>query len=239
MFCIKIEMSGKYVLCLFFLDFIRTKNMAMPALKCPYLTQCTLQQIRATAPRILTLGRESCPIFGHLVRKMSTSPANMQMNMTYDKIPREISLKNMAILSTLKKTSSSISESKKSDFLVHLKIVGFLKDMISTECGDLLCPFLKSTPITLQRVPMDQDTIQVNTTFEYDAFFNKKIEGKKRDNSYRIFKRIQRQSGLFPQAQEQNNLNQDVNSRMITVWCSNDYLGLGQHPKLKQAVMYA
>lgn len=87
---------------------------------------------------------------------------------------------------------------------------------------------------------MNQDTIQVNNNaFEYDAFFDEKIATKKRDNSYRIFKRIQRQSGLFPQAQEQNNLKQDVDSRMITVWCSNDYLGLGQHPKLKQAIMYA
>jgi 5-aminolevulinate synthase len=75
------------------------------------------------------------------------------------------------------------------------------------------------------------------SSFEYNKFFDEKIEGKKRDNSYRIFKRIQRKSGLFPKAQEKNNLDDDIDSRMITVWCSNDYLGLGQHPKLKKAVM--
>jgi 5-aminolevulinate synthase len=110
---------------------------------------------------------------------------------------------------------------------------------------------LKSTPITLRRVDMDQDMIQVNrklgkferpmvdvaNSFEYNTFFDEKIEAKKRDNSYRVFKRVQRKSGLFPKAQEKNNLDDDIDSRTITVWCSNDYLGLGQHPKLKKAVM--
>lgn len=73
--------------------------------------------------------------------------------------------------------------------------------------------------------------------FHYDNFFGDKIEAKKRDNSYRVFKRVQRKSGCFPQAEERKNLDDSKDSRLITVWCSNDYLGLGQHPKLKQAVM--
>jgi 5-aminolevulinate synthase len=79
--------------------------------------------------------------------------------------------------------------------------------------------------------------VNVTNPFQYNTFFDEKIEAKKRDNSYRIFKRVQRKSGLFPQAEEKKNLNDDTDSRTITVWCSNDYLGLGQHPKLKKAVM--
>ena len=74
--------------------------------------------------------------------------------------------------------------------------------------------------------------------FGYDQFFHEKIEAKKRDNSYRVFKRVQRKSGLFPQAEEKKTLDDDSESRTITVWCSNDYLGLGQHPKMKKAVMW-
>lgn len=73
--------------------------------------------------------------------------------------------------------------------------------------------------------------------FEYDHFFDEKIEAKKRDNSYRVFKRVQRRSGSFPRAEEKKHLDDDSESQTITVWCSNDYLGLGQHPKLKKAVM--
>ena len=79
--------------------------------------------------------------------------------------------------------------------------------------------------------------VETANSFEYNGFFNEKIEAKKRDNSYRVFKRVQRKSGCFPKAEEKKDLDDDSESRTITVWCSNDYLGLGQHPKLKKAVM--
>ncbi len=85
--------------------------------------------------------------------------------------------------------------------------------------------------------PMTSPKVDMANAFEYNQFFDEKIEAKKRDNSYRVFKRVQRRSGCFPQAKEQNNLEDDADARTITVWCSNDYLGLGQHPKLKKAVM--
>ncbi len=102
---------------------------------------------------------------------------------------------------------------------------------------------------------MDQDTIEVNqklgkiirpitspnidmvNSFGYNTFFDERIEAKKRDNSYRVFKRVQRKSGCFPKAEEMKHLDDNTDSKTITVWCSNDYLGLGQHPKMKKAVM--
>jgi len=74
-------------------------------------------------------------------------------------------------------------------------------------------------------------------SFGYNTFFDERIEAKKRDNSYRVFKRVQRKSGCFPKAEEMKNLDDNTDSKTITVWCSNDYLGLGQHPKMKKAVM--
>ena len=113
--------------------------------------------------------------------------------------------------------------------------------------------------MSLRRVCMNEDTIELDhqsgredsrrsskkrhsidlssgneTSFAYEKFFHEQIDAKKRDNSYRIFKRIERQQNLFPRANEQLNPH---HSRSITVWCSNDYLGLSQHPQLKQAVM--
>ena len=119
--------------------------------------------------------------------------------------------------------------------------------LLCSVCEDLLCSFLQSTPLALHRVNLDQDFIGINRQsgialpsmtvenqlFKYDRFFDEKIAAKKRDNSYRVFKRIERKSGLFPQAEAKT----ELESRTITVWCSNDYLGLGQHPKLKNAIM--
>lgn len=47
--------------------------MAIPVLKCPFLSKLTLQQVRASAPHILNAGVESCPIFSQFARNISTS----------------------------------------------------------------------------------------------------------------------------------------------------------------------
>lgn len=47
--------------------------MALPVLKCPFLSNLSLQQVRASAPHILNAGIESCPIFSQFARKISTT----------------------------------------------------------------------------------------------------------------------------------------------------------------------
>lgn len=47
--------------------------MALPVLKCPFLSQLTVQQVRASAPNILNTGVQSCPIFSQFARKISTT----------------------------------------------------------------------------------------------------------------------------------------------------------------------
>jgi hypothetical protein len=87
--------------------------------------------------------------------------------------------------------------------------------------------------LCLYLVESSEFLTNTNHSFAYEQFFEKKINLKKDDNSYRIFKCIERKRGSFPRANETF----QSNTRSITVWCSNDYLGLGQHSKLKQAVM--
>ena len=59
-----------------------------------------------------------------------------------------------------------------------------------------------------------------------------KIQTLKEEGTYRNFSVINRQAGSFPVAKlrKPNNELQDV-----VVWCSNDYLGMGQHPKVLEA----
>jgi 5-aminolevulinate synthase len=70
--------------------------------------------------------------------------------------------------------------------------------------------------------------------FNYEDFFNEQLEAKKRDNSYRVFKKVSRRAGDFPLAQEHSGEQKD-----ITVWCSNDYLGMSYHPEVQKAVVEA
>ena len=67
----------------------------------------------------------------------------------------------------------------------------------------------------------------------FDAFFNEKLDGLKKEGRYRVFMDLERHAGQFPQATRHIN----GEKKPVTVWCSNDYLGMGQHPKVL-AVMH-
>lgn len=73
---------------------------------------------------------------------------------------------------------------------------------------------------------------------DYDSFFNKKIKEKQNDNSYRKFRVLARSAGRFPTAKQFDDATVEVEKgKDITVWCSNDYLGMGKHPDVINATM--
>lgn len=74
-----------------------------------------------------------------------------------------------------------------------------------------------------------------DVTFKYDKFFEKKIECKKRDHTYRVFKTVNRRAFSFPMADNYSPLTQARGE--VSVWCSNDYLGMSGHPKVTRAIM--
>ena len=71
-------------------------------------------------------------------------------------------------------------------------------------------------------------TVKVN----FDRQFEAQIQKLKEEGNYRIFADIERQCGQFPKARNYF----DGGSREVDVWCSNDYLGMGQHPKVIAAM---
>lgn len=65
---------------------------------------------------------------------------------------------------------------------------------------------------------------------EYEAFFEKRVADLKAEGRYRVFANLERFAGKFPHA-----FDHGLGDR-ITVWCSNDYLGMGQHPAVLAAM---
>jgi len=70
---------------------------------------------------------------------------------------------------------------------------------------------------------------------DYDRFFHDKIQDLKTEGRYRIFADLERKSGNFPTA-----LCHDGGAMSdVTVWCSNDYLGMGQDKHVRDAMVAA
>ncbi|MFY9246808.1 MAG: 5-aminolevulinate synthase [Roseicyclus sp.] len=66
----------------------------------------------------------------------------------------------------------------------------------------------------------------------YDRFFSDELDALKQAGNYRFFADLERRRGRFPAARNRH----AGGERDITVWCSNDYLGMGQHPDVLAAM---
>ncbi|OAD59097.1 5-aminolevulinate synthase, erythroid-specific, mitochondrial, partial [Eufriesea mexicana] len=105
------------------------------------------------------------------------------------------------------------------------------------------CPFLakKHNAVKVASPMIKEDIISVSsidlkekTNFPYEEFFHEQIMKKKKDHSYRIFKKVNRLAESFPSAIEYS-----WGQKPITVWCSNDYLGMSRHPAVTDSVREA
>ncbi len=68
---------------------------------------------------------------------------------------------------------------------------------------------------------------------DYRGYFEDAVDALRAEKRYRVFADLERIAGKFPRAIYRD---QSDNEREITIWCSNDYLGMGQHEKVIRAM---
>ncbi len=70
---------------------------------------------------------------------------------------------------------------------------------------------------------------------DYQGFFDQQLDTLRKEGRYRVFAELARHQGAFPNATR--HVGHDT--QPVTVWCSNDYLGMGQHPDVIAAMHQA
>ncbi|MGH0136166.1 UNVERIFIED_CONTAM: hypothetical protein FKN15_025592 [Acipenser sinensis] len=113
-----------------------------------------------------------------------------------------------------------------------LKRAGRSLFSLADRCPVMLTRGLVTTAANHQRAlettPADQPS------FDYDTFFDSKIAAKKQDHTYRVFKTVNRCAGAFPFAEDHSQ--PSGQAKPVSVWCSNDYLGMSRHPRVLDAI---
>lgn len=66
---------------------------------------------------------------------------------------------------------------------------------------------------------------------DYQTFFSTALNELREQGNYRVFADLERHRGVFPKATSRG-----AQTSEVTIWCSNDYLGMGQHPKVIAAM---
>lgn len=75
-----------------------------------------------------------------------------------------------------------------------------------------------------------QATAASPVKFNYQGFYHAELDKKRQDRSYRYFNNINRLAKEFPRA------HMSSKDEVVTVWCANDYLGMGGNPRVLQSM---
>ncbi|WP_313589079.1 5-aminolevulinate synthase [Aquidulcibacter sp.] len=70
---------------------------------------------------------------------------------------------------------------------------------------------------------------------DYEGAFKKAVTEVRNEGRYRVFADVKRVQGQFPRARRRT----ESGEQEIVIWCSNDYLGQGQHPRVLEAMTSA
>jgi 5-aminolevulinate synthase len=72
-----------------------------------------------------------------------------------------------------------------------------------------------------------------NSLLDFEQYFADRLGSLKTAGNYRVFTDVTRHAGSFPKATRHRI---DGTTQEVTVWCSNDYLGMGQNPVVTEAL---
>ncbi|XP_075897775.1 5-aminolevulinate synthase, erythroid-specific, mitochondrial-like isoform X2 [Nelusetta ayraudi] len=192
---------------------------------CPYLKSAPKPALRRTGAALLSLA-DRCPI---IARQISVSAADSL----------EAKLKVSAV-SPAQLLATPVSKS--CPFVTsQIGMVQASAEVQEDIKQGLMASLLKGLKDSVLPKPATTNTVthllkdnMGGPSFDYDGFFDEKIAEKMKDHTYRVFKTVNRSAEAFPFAQDYSVSGR--NTSQVSVWCSNDYLGMSRHPRVLGAI---
>uniref|UniRef100_A0A1A8J0Z8 5-aminolevulinate synthase n=1 Tax=Nothobranchius kuhntae TaxID=321403 RepID=A0A1A8J0Z8_NOTKU len=150
-----------------------------------------------------------------------------EMNQKYSGVVRQVTMEFQEDVEEVRTVQKEVSPAQvKQPSLTSTSNAGEQRNLMKT--------LLKQRPKRVTHLLQD-NLFGRMSRFEYDDFFEKMIEEKKSDHTYRVFKTVNRLATEFPMADDFTGSLEE--KREVSVWCSNDYLGMSRHPRVAQSIM--
>jgi 5-aminolevulinate synthase len=214
---------------------------------CPFLdrtktatlrTLCTSSSARFPSISVLTERATNCPVMGPALnvrsKEIVAGYASMAGNSDIEQIHREkgVSIPAGANIEMCPHASAARAAARMADDLTAAA-----KGKAKAEDSDIAkaaasagCPFHKaasenSAKTTAAAAPHPVPAAAAHSSsYNYQAFYVNELDKKHKDKSYRYFNNINRLANKFPVAHTAKVEDE------VQVWCSNDYLGMGNNP---------
>eukprot|EP01117_Protostelium_nocturnum_P014385 TRINITY_DN5475_c0_g1_i1.p1 TRINITY_DN5475_c0_g1~~TRINITY_DN5475_c0_g1_i1.p1 ORF type:complete len:579 (+),score=124.37 TRINITY_DN5475_c0_g1_i1:125-1861(+) len=189
---------------------------------CPFLKNSNFTSLKFSQQDALNF-RNNCP-FGKLIN--ADSPPQLADGIKYFQQLEELSAKVNTNFSRdcLEESERIIQSEEQQKESKNEKLLKEISQMIGEKGADVASIKQKMT----------------------ETYFSSVLEKMKKEGNYRKFNHIDRKVGSFPRADNRldikpshipaHELWDGQSQKDITVWCNNDYLGMGQHPVIIQAM---
>ncbi|KAG9477762.1 hypothetical protein GDO78_012988 [Eleutherodactylus coqui] len=223
---------------------------------CPFYTRDPSVFLRVARPMILR-SAERCPVL--VTRSLATSANNHQKIKDTTLPPGASNRRTLAQAAPQAATANAKcpfieTEMEKEDSLIVQKAGPEVEEDVRAFNTDVLSSLLYEVKSNLKKKFYGHSPKKVNlgtgapltpthlikenmsggAAFGYDEFFNWRIEEKKQDYTYRVFKTVNRKANAYPFAEDFSDL--QGKKKEVSVWCSNDYLGMSRHPRVIKAI---
>ncbi|XP_030588881.1 5-aminolevulinate synthase, erythroid-specific, mitochondrial-like isoform X1 [Archocentrus centrarchus] len=209
---------------------------------CPFLKSVPKPALRRTGASLLSLA-DRCPMITRHITVSGPDSLDAKLNSSATQ-PQDHQLPTAQQRRLFAQTATqvAVSASKGCPFVSsQIGMVRASPEVQEDVQEGLMTSFLKGIKDSVFPTSAQTSTVthllndnMAGPSYDYDQFFMEKIAVKKKDHTYRVFKTVNRSAEAFPFAEDYTISGRE--GSQVSVWCSNDYLGMSRHPRVIGAI---